>query len=147
MYSHPCNPYTKNISPNSAMGVCGRLALFWFLPSFLKYRQGKKGSQSLIPCRSGLENWCIAGGSLSWRYLQSEWQTIQSTFSHTLNLLSLLLLSYCQYQHKNSNLPGNHLLNLIFILSLVYSYTIDASFHSYVYKYSLPTIEFTVSSN
>ena len=28
--------------------------------------------------------------SLWWRYLQSEWQIIQSTFSHTLNLLSLL---------------------------------------------------------
>ena len=48
------------------------------------------GSQSLIPYRSGPENWSTAGIGLWWRCLQLEWQTTQSTFSHTLNLLSLL---------------------------------------------------------
>ena len=48
------------------------------------------GSQSLIPYRSGQENWSTAGSGLWWRCLQLEWQTTQSTFSHTLNLLSLL---------------------------------------------------------
>ena len=48
------------------------------------------GSQSLIPYRSGPENWSTAGSGLWWRCLQLEWQTTQSTFSHTLNLLSLL---------------------------------------------------------
>ena len=35
---------------------------------------------------SGLENWCIAGSSVSWRCLQLEWQIIPFTFSHTLNI-------------------------------------------------------------
>ena len=48
------------------------------------------GSQSLIPYRSGPENWSTAGSGLWWICLQLEWQTTQSTFSHTLNLLSLL---------------------------------------------------------
>ena len=48
------------------------------------------GSQSLIPYRSDPENWSTAGIGLWWRCLQLEWQTTQSTFSHTLNLLSLL---------------------------------------------------------
>ena len=32
----------------------------------------------------------IVGSSLWWRYMQSKWQIIQPTFSHPLNLLSLL---------------------------------------------------------
>ena len=55
-----------------------------------KYGQWKQGSQLLTPYCSGSENWCIAGRSPWQRCLQSEWQTIQSTFSHTLNLFSLL---------------------------------------------------------
>ena len=34
--------------------------------------------------------WCIEGSNLWWRCLWSEWQTVQSTFSNTVNLLALL---------------------------------------------------------
>ena len=55
-----------------------------------KYGQWKQGSQLLTPYCSVSENWCIAGRSPWQRCLQFEWQTIQSTFSHILNLFSLL---------------------------------------------------------
>ena len=42
--------------------------------------------------------------------------------------------------HKNPHSPGSQLLNLIFILSLAFSYFINAPLHQYVYKYSPPTI-------
>ena len=36
------------------------------------------------------QNSCIASSRLWWRYLRSEWQTIQSLFSYTLRLLPSL---------------------------------------------------------
>ena len=58
-------------------------------------------------------------------------QIIQSTFSRALILLPLLSYSTITTT-KNSHSPGNKLLNLIFILSLAFSYTNHAPLQPYV---------------
>ena len=58
-------------------------------------------------------------------------QIIQSTFSRALKLLPLLSYSTITTT-KNSHSPGNKLLNLIFILSLAFSYTNHAPLQPYV---------------
>ena len=52
-----------------------------------KHEQGQQWSQSMILYRSGSENWYIAGSNLWEKCLLSEWQSLQSILSHTLNLL------------------------------------------------------------
>ena len=59
--------------------------------------------------------------SLWWRCSRSKWETIHSTHSHTLNLLSLLP-GPTNY-HKTSHAPGNQLFNSFkFSILIYYSY-------------------------
>ena len=51
------------------------------------------------------------------------------------------------HHHKNSHSPITQFLNMIFILSLAFSYTIHTSLHQYVLKYSSATIEIEVPSS
>ena len=59
-------------------------------PFFLKAWKTITGLTIADSLSLRLKKWYIESSSLWWRCLQSEWQIIQSTFSHTLNPLSLL---------------------------------------------------------
>ena len=88
--SHPSCPCTKTFSipqPWESLEdwICFKHCFFLEF-----WTEKKQDSQSLIPYCSELGNWYIAGSNLWWRCLQSEWQTIQSTLSHTVVLLPLL---------------------------------------------------------
>ena len=84
--------YTKNVFSTSAIEPIQAASWDQGAREFYETRidSDSGDSQSLITYCSGSENWCIAGSSLGWRCLQLEWQTIQSNFSHTFNLLSIL---------------------------------------------------------
>ena len=79
---------------------------------------------------SDSENWCTLGGSLCWKCLRMEWQTIQSTFSHTFKLMSLL--PYPTNITPSEKFTFVNLCKLNFILNLVFSYSIYAHLHLYV---------------
>ena len=59
-----------------------------------KCRQGYQGSQWLILYRSVSEKWFLADSCLWWRYLESEWKTIQPSFP--------IPPTWCHYFHTNT---------------------------------------------
>ena len=75
------------------------------------YDSNNGSSQSLIPYCSSSESWCIAGSSLWWRCLPSEWETIQSIFSQNLDLLSL-------FPHLTNTITRTHILQKSSYLTL-----------------------------